>query len=131
MGGPQAISADAGPDRPRASAGQVAAVVCGNALEFYDFLTYAYFAVQIGRSFFPSTNSNTSLLASLATFGVGFVMRPVGAAVLGPLGDRIGRKPAMLLCFGLMGLGMTGLALTPSYAQIGVAARRSSPSASG
>ena len=122
MGGPQAISAGAGPDRPRASAGQVAAVVCGNALEFYDFLTYAYFAVQIGRSFFPSTNSNTSLLASLATFGVGFVMRPVGAAVLGRLGDRIGRKPAMLLCFGLMGLGMTGLALTPSYAQIGVAA---------
>ncbi len=124
MGGPRAISADGGPDGagPRASAGQVAAVVCGNALEFYDFLTYAYFALQIGRSFFPSSNPNASLLASLATFGVGFGMRPVGAAVLGPLGDRIGRRPAMLLCFGLMGLGMTGLALTPPYAQIGVAA---------
>ncbi len=116
-----AIRADAGA-RAGATPRQVAAVVAGNALEFYDFLTYAYFAVQIGRSFFPSADPSSSLLASLATFGVGFGMRPVGALVIGRLGDRFGRKPAMLLSFGLMGLGMTGLALTPSYAQIGVVA---------
>ena len=121
MDGPGAIGAEEG-SRPAATHRQVAAVVCGNALEFYDFLTYAFFAVQIGRSFFPSSNPTSSLLASLATFGVGFGMRPVGAWVIGRLGDRYGRKPAMLLSFGLMGLGMTGLALTPSYASIGVAA---------
>jgi MFS family permease len=118
MDAPQATAADAG---PRASPRQVAAVVCGNALEFYDFLTYAFFAASIGHAFFPGEQSR-SLLASLATFGVGFVMRPVGAAVLGRFGDRRGRKPAMLLSFGLMGLGMVGLALTPGYASIGVAA---------
>ena len=124
MGGPGAIGADAGPKGApaRASSRQVAAVTCGNALEFYDFLTYAFFAAQIGRSFFPSTDPAGSLLASLATFGAGFIMRPVGAVVLGRLGDRRGRKPAMLASFALMGLGMVGLALTPAYAVIGPAA---------
>jgi len=106
----------------RAKARHVAAVAAGNALEFYDFLTYAFFAAQIGRAFFPSTDPTTSLLASLATFGAGFLMRPVGGIVIGRIGDRIGRKPAMLLSFTLMGLAMIALALTPSYAAIGVAA---------
>ena len=100
----------------------VAAVVAGNALEFYDFLTYAFFAAQIGRTFFPSNDPTNSLLASLATFGAGFLTRPVGALVVGRLADRVGRKPAMLLTFGLMGLSMAGVALTPSYATIGLAA---------
>ena len=100
----------------------VAAVTAGNALEFYDFLTYAFFAAQIGRTFFPSTDPATSLLASLATFGAGFLMRPVGALTIGRMADRIGRKPAMLLSFTLMGVAMIGLALTPGYRAIGVAA---------
>lgn len=100
----------------------VAAVVSGNALEFYDFLTYAYFAVQIGRTFFPSDDPTMSLLASLATFGAGFLTRPLGALVIGRMADRIGRKPAMLLSFSLMGVAMLGIAATPSYAAIGVAA---------
>lgn len=100
----------------------IAAVVTGNALEFYDFVTYSFFAVYIGRAFFPESLTRFSLLASLATFGVGFVMRPVGAYVIGRTGDRVGRKPAMLLSFSLMGFGIAGLALTPSYARIGVAA---------
>ena len=100
----------------------IAAVVTGNALEFYDFVTYSFFAVYIGRAFFPESLTRFSLLASLATFGVGFVMRPVGAYVIGRMGDRVGRKPAMLLSFSLMGFGIAGLALTPSYARIGVAA---------
>jgi MFS transporter, MHS family, citrate/tricarballylate:H+ symporter len=103
-------------------ASQIAAVVVGNALEFFDFLTYAFFATQIGRTFFPSHDASMSLLASLAAFGAGFLTRPVGAVVIGGIGDRLGRKPAMFLSFGLMGLAIVGLALTPGYAQIGVAA---------
>ena len=100
----------------------VAAVVVGNALEFYDFLTYSYFAVYIGKVFFPSKDPTSSLLLSLATFGVGFLTRPVGAIVIGAMGDRIGRKPAMVFSFSLMGVAIVGLALTPSYAAIGAAA---------
>ena len=107
---------------PKLSRSQLAAVVAGNALEFYDFLIFGFFAVQIGTVFFPVKDSTGSLLLTLATFGVGFLTRPLGGALIGRLGDRIGRKPAMLLSFGLMGLSIVGLALTPSYAAIGVAA---------
>ena len=101
-------------------AAHVAAVSIGNALEFYDFLTFSLFAVYIAGAFFPGANATDKLLASLATFWAGFLTRPVGAMVLGPLGDRIGRKPAMLISFVLIGVGMLGLALTPTYAQIGL-----------
>jgi MHS family citrate/tricarballylate:H+ symporter-like MFS transporter len=101
---------------------QVAAIVAGNGLEFYDFLTYAFFALQIGQTFFPSDKPSISLLASLATFGAGFLARPIGAYVIGRYADRAGRKPAMQLSFGLMGLAIIGLALTPAYRSIGVAA---------
>ena len=104
------------------AARHVAAVVAGNGLAFYDFLSYAYFAAQIGRSLFPAGREGTALLESLATFGVGFLMRPVGAFVIGRIADRTGRRPAMLLAFALMGVAMAGLALTPPYAAIGWAA---------
>lgn len=100
----------------------IAAAIIGNALEFYDFTTYAYFATQIGQTFFPSHDSFMSLMGALITFGAGFVMRPVGGMVIGHYADRVGRKPAMLLSFALMGLGVLGLAFTPSYASIGIAA---------
>ena len=101
---------------------QVAAAVVGNALEFYDFTTYALFAAELGRTFFPSHTAFESLMMSLLTFAVGFVGRPLGAIVIGRIGDRVGRKPAMLLSFTLMGVGMLGLVLIPSYAMIGPAA---------
>lgn len=101
---------------------QVAAAVMGNALEFYDFTTYTIFAVDIGRAFFPSHSPFASLMASLGTFGAGFLTRPVGAVVIGAIADRIGRRPAMLLSFALMGVAILGLSLTPSFAQIGLAA---------
>ncbi len=101
---------------------QVAAVVMGNALEFYDFGTYSYFALQIGRTFFPTQNPLSSLLLSFATFGVGFLTRPVGAVVVGRLADRTGRRPAMVLTFLLMGIAICGIALTHSYRSIGLAA---------
>lgn len=98
---------------------QLGAVVAGNALEFYDFLTFSFFAIQIGAAFFPGKDTTSSLLFTLATFGVGFATRPLGGVVIGTLGDTWGRKPAMLFSFGLMGVSVVGLALTPSYASIG------------
>jgi MHS family citrate/tricarballylate:H+ symporter-like MFS transporter len=110
------------PPRSSIPARYVAAVVAGNALEFYDFLTYAFFAVYIGKAFFPASTPTASLLASLGTFGVGFVTRPIGSFVIGRMGDRVGRKPAMILTFSLMGIAITGLALTPPHSMIGIAA---------
>jgi len=97
-------------------------VTLGNALEFYDFLTYAFFAIQIGHAFFPTQSAYGSLMLSLATFGAGFATRPIGALVIGNYADRVGRRPAMILCFVLIGCAMVGIALTPTYAMIGIAA---------
>jgi len=97
----------------------VAAAVAGNALEFYDFTTYAFYAAQIGRAFFPSETPLGSLLLSLATFGAGFVTRPLGAIVIGRYADKAGRRPAMLLSFMLMGVALLMLGLCPDYATIG------------
>ena len=111
----------AGFGQPALSRLQIASVTAGNALEFYDFVTYAFFATQIGHTLFPG-DASSKLLLSLATFGVGFLTRPLGGIIIGRMADRRGRKPAMILSFTMMGLAMTGLALTPSYAAIGMAA---------
>jgi len=100
----------------------IAAVTLGNALEFYDFLTYSFFAIQIGNAFFPSRNGYLSLMLSLATFFAGFATRPVGAVVIGMYADRAGRRPAMLLSFMLMGMSIFAMASIPSFAVIGIAA---------
>lgn len=100
----------------------VLAATIGNALEFYDFITYAFFAIQIGHAFFPAQSAYGSLMLSLATFGAGFVTRPIGGLVIGAYADRVGRKPAMILSFTMMGAAITALALVPPYAQIGLAA---------
>jgi MHS family citrate/tricarballylate:H+ symporter-like MFS transporter len=110
------------PDPPRLLKRHVLAAVMGNALEFYDFLTYAFFAIQIGHSLFPVQGAYGSLMLSLATFGSGFVTRPLGALVIGGMSDRLGRRPAMVLSYCLMGASIVGLAIVPSYATIGLAA---------
>ena len=100
----------------------VVAVVIGNWLEFYDFLVFTFFAVMIGDAFFPAQSEIGRLLGALATFGVGFVTRPLGAAVIGPYADRKGRRAALTLTLLLMALGSAMIAFTPGYATIGVAA---------
>lgn len=111
-----------GPASRRVPLRHVVAVFVGNGLEFYDFLTFSYFAVYISRTFYPGGSPSAALLATLATFGAGFLTRPVGAIVIGGMGDRIGRKPAMIFSFTLMGIAIVGLALTPPFAVIGFAA---------
>src|SRR5262245_8079214 len=115
-----AVAAEVGSSGKRIPLRHVMAVYVGNGLEFYDFLTFSFFAVYIAPNFFPGGNSSISLLKTLATFGAGFLTRPVGAIVIGGLGDRMGRKPAMVLSFTLMGIAIVGLALTPPVAKIGV-----------
>ncbi len=100
---------------------KVAIAACfGTFLEWYDFLTFATLAVVFAPLFFPSTDPNTALLASLATFGVGMVVRPIGAALFGSMGDRIGRKPVFIITIALMGLATVSVGFLPTYAQIGI-----------
>ena len=98
----------------------VLACAAGQAFEIFDFVIYGFFAVAIGRAFFPSGDPSASLLASFATFAVGFVFRPIGALVIGYYGDRFGRRKALVVTIGLMACatGITGL--IPSYAAIGL-----------
>jgi MFS family permease len=100
---------------------KVAISACfGTFLEWYDFLTFATLAVVFGPLFFPSSDPNTALLASLATFGVGMVVRPIGSAIFGSMGDRIGRKPVFMITIALMGLATVSVGFLPTYAQVGI-----------
>lgn len=92
----------------------------GTFLEWYDFLTFATLAVVFGPFFFPSSDPTSSLLASLATFGVGMVVRPIGAALFGSMGDRIGRKPVFMITITLMGIATVGVGFLPTYEQAGL-----------
>lgn len=98
----------------------IAACSIGNALEMYDFTVYSFFALLIGRLFFPSDSPYGSLLLAVATFGIGFVMRPLGGLVIGSYADRRGRKAAMTLTIALMVAGTLCIAFAPTYAQAGV-----------
>jgi len=98
------------------------AAVLGNALELFDFTVYSFFAVVIGKLFFPVAGEFSQLLLSFATFGIGFLARPLGGVVLGIYADRAGRKAAMTLTILLMALGTAIIGLAPTYAQIGLAA---------
>jgi MFS family permease len=101
---------------------QVLRVASGNFLEMYDFQIFGYYAAAIGGTFFPSRNEYASLMASLATFGAGFLMRPLGAILLGAYIDHRGRRAGLLLSLGLMAAGTLSIACTPSYASIGLLA---------
>ena len=100
----------------------VVRVAAGNFLEMYDFMIYGYYAAAIGRAFFPKGSDFASLMLSLATFGAGFLMRPLGALTLGAYIDRRGRRDGLILTLGLMSIGTLSIALAPSYASIGLLA---------
>src|SRR5579863_1118443 len=97
-------------------------VSSGNFLEMYDFMVFGYYAAAIGRAFFPSGNAFASLMLSLMTFGAGFLMRPVGALVLGAYTDKHGRRAGLLLTLSLMSVGIFSIACMPGYASIGLLA---------
>src|SRR5579862_7584824 len=94
----------------------------GNMIEWYDWTIYGLLSSVFAGQFFPSGNATAALLLTLATFGLGFVMRPVGSVMLSPLADKHGRRRMLSLTILLMGLGSLIVAATPSYTTIGVAA---------
>ena len=100
----------------------VVRVSSGNFLEMYDFMVFGYYASAIGTAFFPSGNAYLSLMLSLMTFGAGFLMRPLGAIVLGAYTDKHGRRAGLLLTLSLMSVGIFPIAFMPGYATIGVLA---------
>jgi metabolite-proton symporter len=110
------------PAERRAKIGAVIRVASGNFLEMYDFIVYGYYAVYIAKTFFPADSEFASLMLSLMTFGAGYLMRPLGAIVLGAYIDRKGRRTGLIVTLGLMAIGTLTIALTPSYAAIGLAA---------
>jgi MFS family permease len=106
----------------KAKLGAVIRVASGNFLEMYDFMVFGYYAGAIAKTFFPSNSEFASLMLSLMTFGAGFLMRPVGALVLGAYIDHHGRRAGLLLTLGLMSIGTLSLAVTPGVATLGMLA---------
>src|SRR5437879_1755426 len=100
----------------------VVRVSSGNFLEMYDFMVFGYYASAIGNAFFPGGNPFASLMLTLMTFGAGFLMRPLGAIVLGTYTDHHGRRAGLILTLGLMSVGTVSIACLPGYQKIGLIA---------
>jgi MHS family proline/betaine transporter-like MFS transporter len=109
------------PRQPALSRVIIAATI-GNVLEWFDFLVYGYFAVTIAEVFFPTGNPIVSLLITFGAFGLAYVVRPLGALIVGSYTDRHGRKAGLTLSIGMMMIGTTMMLVTPGYATIGIAA---------
>src|SRR3954447_12619814 len=116
-GGSSAVTID--PKRDRLV---ITASTLGTVFEWYDFFVYGTLAAIIGKQFFPASSPSAQFLLALASFGVGFGVRPLGAALFGHLGDRLGRKYTFLITITLMGLATAAVGIVPSYHQIGGAA---------
>jgi MFS family permease len=110
------------PSRTAASAGRVVRVSVGNFLEMYDFMVFGYYAAAIGRAFFPNQSEYASLMLSFMTFGTGYLMRPLGAMVLGAYIDRQGRRKGLLLTLALMAVGTVSIGCMPGYRTLGLVA---------
>jgi metabolite-proton symporter len=114
--------AELSPEARRKKIGDVLRVSSGNFLEQYDFFVFVFYARQIGQTYFPNTDPFASMANSLAVFAVGFFMRPLGAIILGAFIDRKGRRLGLIVTLAMMAVGTLSIAVTPSYAQIGIAA---------
>jgi MHS family proline/betaine transporter-like MFS transporter len=110
------------PSNPPSMRRMIVAATIGNVLEWFDFVVYGFFAVTIAEVFFPTGNSTVSLLITFGAFGLAYLVRPLGAIVVGGFTDRAGRKAGLLLSIALMMIGTTLMAVTPGYATIGIAA---------
>jgi MFS transporter, MHS family, proline/betaine transporter len=110
------------PSEPASMRRMIFAATIGNILEWFDFVVYGFFAVTIAEVFFPAGNPTVSLLITFGAFGLAYLVRPLGAIVVGGFTDRAGRKAGLLLSIALMMIGTTLMALTPGYATIGIAA---------
>lgn len=108
--------------RPQGKARTVFNVTSGNFTEMYDFMVFGYYATAIAKTFFPGDDLFASLMLTLMTFGAGFLMRPLGAIILGSYIDHHGRRKGLLLTLGLMAIGTLTIALVPGYATLGAAA---------
>lgn len=106
----------------RGKTGAVMRVVGGNFLEMFDFMVYGFYAHYVAQTLFPPGDENFALIMSWATFGVGFLMRPLGAIILGAYADKRGRRAGLLLSLSIMAAGVVMIAFVPSYATIGIAA---------
>jgi MHS family proline/betaine transporter-like MFS transporter len=102
--------------------GVIIAATIGNTLEWFDFLVYGFFAATLAEVFFPASNSTVSLMITFGAFGLSYIVRPLGAAVIGTYTDRAGRKAGLTLSIALMMVGTTLMVVTPGYATIGIAA---------
>jgi len=100
----------------------IVAATIGNVFEWFDFVVYGFFAVTLAEVFFPTGNPTVSLLVTFGAFGLAYVVRPLGAIVVGGYTDRAGRKNGLMLSIALMMIGTTMMAVTPGYATIGIAA---------
>ena len=107
---------------PKSAARTIFNVTSGNFLEMYDFMVFGYYATAIAKTFFPGDDPFASLMLTLMTFGAGFLMRPLGAIILGAYIDHHGRRKGLLLTLGLMAIGTLTIALVPGYATLGAAA---------
>src|ERR1700741_5049316 len=112
----------AAPSKPPSLHRMIVAATIGNVLEWFDFIVYGFFAVTIAEVFFPAGNPTVSLLITFGAFGLAYLVRPLGAIVVGGFTDRAGRKAGLLLSIALMMIGTTLMAVTPGYATIGLAA---------
>lgn len=98
------------------------ATLIGNFMEWFDFAVYGFVATSIGRAFFPSDDPTTSFLASMAVFGVAFLFRPLGGAIFGMVGDRLGRKTSLAAAIIVMSVATSLVAVLPTYGQVGMLA---------
>src|ERR1700679_1284316 len=116
---PQMSQAD---PKEKSFAKLIAAVSIGNALEWYDISSYGYFAVYFSKAFFPNNDPMISLLLTFGTFGLAFLVRPIGGLMLGAYADRHSRKASLLISIVLMTFGTLTVAVMPTYGSIGIVA---------